>query len=99
MNCPYCSKRIVDMKFYITKYALSQGIKEVEGEVHPTIGNGQMLTREKAIGAWVTETYHGEGKDWHRTHAAAVAKAEAMRLAKISALNRQIAKLQQLKFV
>lgn len=39
-----------------------------------------------------------EGRQWHRTREAAVARALEMREAKIASLERQIAKLRKMEF-
>lgn len=77
------------MKVYITKYALTQGIFEVEGEVHPTIGNGRMFCQANQGGI-----YHKP--DWHTTREEAVARAEEMRVKKISSLYKSLAKMETL---
>ena len=79
------------MKAWITKYALTEGIFEAEGEI-----NYGTMFRYKNNG-WNVSA-HGEGKDWHLTKEAAVARAEAMRLAKIKSLEKSIKKMQSLKF-
>ena len=77
------------MKVWITKYVLTKGIYEVEVRMNPTIGDGQMVS-----GPGVFESYHGEGRDWHRTREAAVKHANVMRVAKIRSLQKSIAKFQ-----
>ena len=42
--------------------------------------------------------FHGEGKEWHRTKEAAIAKAEEMRQKKIAGLKKQIERLEKLEF-
>ena len=79
------------MKAYITKYALTSGIKEVEAEWSESIPS--MVT----WGGWFNSA-HGEGRQWHRTKEAAVAQAEKMRLAKIVSLKKSIKKLESLNF-
>lgn len=79
------------MKVWITKYALTSGIIQTEGEV----------TNSGAL--YVLHTghltfYHGEGKEWHRTKEAAVSKAEEMRQKKIESLKKQIRKLEGMTF-
>lgn len=77
------------MKFWITKYALTKGVYSIDGEVHPTIGKGQLL-----VGLHHCGVFHGEGREWHRTREAAVVRANQMRLAKIKSLQKQLAGLQ-----
>ena len=80
-----------DEKFiaWITRHALSVGIKEelvTQSDSFPTL----VVTYPNR------EYYHGG--HWHRTREAAVAKAEKMRVAKIASLEKQIAKLEKLRF-
>ena len=77
------------VKAWVTKYALTEGIVAVDGEVCHNISSG-MLT----YGNYGT----AHGKDWHRTPEAAIAKAEEMRKAKIASLKKSIAKMESLKF-
>lgn len=78
------------MKVWITKSAFTKGIYEREVKTHLDIGGGGMVS-----GPGVFETYHGEGREWHRTREAAVARANVMRLAKIKTLQKQLTKLQE----
>lgn len=79
------------MKLFLTKHCLSNGIEEVDGEI------------SKVVPSLITwgdnwESANGEGKNWHRDMDSAVKRAELVRLKKITSLNKQIKKLQQLKF-
>jgi hypothetical protein len=86
------------MKVFVTKYALTQGILEVEVEGEPTHGD-MVATVPPPDAAWGTKDYfHGEGKDWHRTLGAAQQRAEKMRVAKIASLKKSISKFEKLKF-
>ena len=77
------------MKIYVTKYALTAGIKEHDAEI-----DGAMATVR--VPGWVASHYHGN--DWHMTANAASIRAEEMRVAKINSLRKQIAKLEAVKF-
>ena len=77
------------IKVWISKCALSRGIHEIE-TTEPR--NNLEIVRD----GW--DYCHGDGREWHRTRAGAIAKAEEMRLAKIASLKKQIAKLEKLKF-
>lgn len=77
------------MKVYITKYALSTGIY---------LDNLEQSTNFPNIVTRGLQAFHGEGRDWHRTEAAAIARADEMRREKIAALKRQIAKLEAAAF-
>jgi hypothetical protein len=83
------------MKVFVTKYALTQGILEVEVEGEPTVGD--MVVSIPKPGNY-RDCFHGEGKDWHRTLDAARERAEKMRLAKVASLKKSIAKFERLKF-
>lgn len=74
------------MKVWITKYALTKGIYEREVE--------QTHIASMVSGPGTFEIYHGEGKNWHRTRGGAIIHANAIRLAKIKTLHKQLAKLQ-----
>ena len=76
---------------YISKYALSGGIKEVA--VEDCFRSAPNMVCE-VQNRW--QTYHGD--DWHRTRAAAEAKAEDMRVKKIASLKKQITKLEAMRF-
>lgn len=74
---------------YITKYALTQGIyaKPVRD-----CGDGMVAT---TLDGYVGYFHKGE---WHRSQAAAIARAEDMRVAAVKAAEKKIAKLKALKF-
>ena len=75
------------MRIWITKYALTDGILEQEGEKldDSTVRVGLLYL-------------HREGVDWHTSRESAIARAEVMRKKKIESLRKQIAKLEVLKF-
>lgn len=78
---------------YVTKYALSSGIKKVQLE---TCHVESMVSEVAKLPGMLSQNYHGD--DWHRTFAQAKAKAEEMRRRKIASLQKQIAKLEKLEF-
>ena len=82
------------MKVYVTVYALTTGIEELDVE------GTQTSTRvQHGDPASISCRYFfGEGKDWHRDRPSAVARAEQMRLAKIASLRKKIAKLEVMSF-
>lgn len=82
------------MRAWITKYALTQGIFTVEAE--DNIREEILVVRHLG---YIPDCYHGEGREWHRTPESAMARAEQMRKAKIASLEKQIKKLQTMKFV
>ena len=77
------------VKAWVTKYALSAGIKFVNGNVNHEISSSML-----SYGSYGA----AHGKDWHRTPEAALARAEEMRAAKIASLQRQIVKLEKMTF-
>lgn len=79
------------MRVWITKYALSTGIFEMDVESQSEDG--------KAVygKAW-NQCFHGQGVEWCKTKAAAIARAEEMRNKKITSLKKQIDKLENMKF-
>lgn len=79
------------MRVWITKYALTTGIYEIEAEITE---NGSAFDMHASLPTF----YNKEGKDWHRTKEDAIQKAEAMRQKKIVSLKKQIEKLEKLKF-
>jgi hypothetical protein len=78
------------MKVWITKYALSTGIREAE--VEESVSSLRMVVGKAG------EFYHGEGKEWHRTEEAARVRANEMVQAKIASLKKQLVKLEAMKF-
>jgi len=80
------------MKVFVTKYALTRGILEMDVEDCKTSSGMVRTLKDFPI------YFHGEGKDWHRTHDAARAKAEDMRVKKIASLHKQIKKFEKMEF-
>lgn len=76
------------MKIWNSKYALTEGLIEQEGE---EVGNSMVK-----VGS--LQYLHGEGKEWHRTRESAAARAEVMRKAKIASVQKQLARLEALRF-
>lgn len=74
--------------YYITKYALTEGILKVQGEI-----SGDLLSWRRP-GAHRDEYAHGDGKNWHRTEEGARKKAEEMRKRRVGALLKGAAKLE-----
>lgn len=87
------------MKAWITKYALTDGICEVEGEIYDYphhIGRYFKVTGGYRVDDnWQVYFYYDS---WHETKASAIEKAESMRTKKIESLKKQIAKLEKLRF-
>lgn len=88
------------MMYFITKYALTEGIRTVDATLIEHCDNESMIGQVQAGGhsGSLRQYFHGEGKEWHRTRSDAVKRAEEMRAAKIKSLEKSLAKLQKLKF-
>lgn len=84
------------MKMYISKYALSGGIKEVWGN-ESDVSNKKYISVTETPLSYFTQQYV-VGKDIHHTRAEAVAAAETLRAKKIAAIKRQLAKLEKMEF-
>ena len=80
------------MKIWITRYALTSGIEEVEAELSH---NDTMATYGKGNGAY---TQYDHNNDFHKTKEAAILWAEKMRIDKIASLQKSIEKMQKLRF-
>ena len=72
--------------FYVTKHALTSGILRVEAN--------EPERNSIYWGGSFWNSAHGEGRDWHRTEAAALARAEEMKTKRIASLKKQIEKLE-----
>lgn len=81
------SKAVVG-KVFVTKYALTEGIIELEVEFRPEFP--QMVV---SVGNH-HRCFHGEGKEWHRDRTQAVLRAEEMRKAKLVSIAKQAKRLQ-----
>lgn len=82
----------VMMKVWITKYALTQGIIELEIENESDDPNVIYFKGSHGF----SSSYRG--KDWHKTKEDAIKRAEEMAQKKIESLQRQIIKICDLKF-
>ena len=81
------------MRCFVTKYALTRGILQVEVELCLDVDpDGGMVADHSEYHT----CYHKP--DWHRTRVSAVARAEQMRLAKLASLRKQITKLEAMSF-
>jgi hypothetical protein len=79
------------MKAYIIKYALTDGICEVEAEDK---GNGMIKVRGKE--SYNDALYHGKNREWCDNEEDAIKYSEELRAKKIKALERQLAKVRSL---
>jgi hypothetical protein len=83
------------MKVWITKYALTSGIIVADGEL---CEGSRMIRVQRHENNYSYAHYvHGEGKNWHRSEAEALKRAEVMRHEKIAALKKQLTHLESLK--
>jgi hypothetical protein len=80
------------MKVWVTKYALTKGIQEVE--VDRREDSQYCYSKDQ----WRVQ-YVGLGKEWHLTRDSAVTRANEMRRAKLSSLRKSFAKFEKLNFV
>lgn len=80
------------MKVWITKFALTQGILELEADRSESFPN-IVSTREK-----FKRNFHGQGNDWHLSEKDAKLRAEEMRQKKIKGLQKSLAKFEKMRF-
>lgn len=79
------------MKVWITKYALSTGIFEMDVEMQSEDG-------KTVYGKSWEQIFRGQGVEWCKTKAEAIARGEEMKKKKIDSLKKQIEKLEKMKF-
>jgi hypothetical protein len=89
-------------KVWITKYALTQGVFTAENVelCLDTVPDGSMIsfkTQNDPSGFGYVQMYHKP--DWHESREAAKARAEAMRMAKIKTLRKQLDKISTMAIV
>jgi hypothetical protein len=78
------------MKVFITKYALTQGITELDAE---EVGNGMIRTNGQ-----FAAYFHGLGREWHTDRQSAISAARHMQALKIISLEKQIDKIRRMEF-
>ena len=78
------------MKVWISKYALTKGIFEMDVRISED--------GKSAYGQLFNECYHKKGIEWHEAREDAVRRAEEMRENKIRNLEKQIQKLKDMTF-
>ena len=81
------------MKVYISKYALTSGVLEIDAEICTYVSDDMIedVNRKHTY-------YHGKGKNWHLTKEAAIKVANKMKEKKITSLKKQIDSLNALTF-
>ena len=80
------------MRVWITKYALTKGIIEVDAKLTSSDSVSIVELNTDLNMHWF---YKG---DWYSDKESAIKKAEEMRQKKIASLKKQIEKLEQMKF-
>jgi hypothetical protein len=88
-------KKGSEMKFFVTKYALTDGIIECEGEICSDVSEKMIAVKNKHH---FPDKTHYHKPYWHVTRSGAAAHAEELRVKKIASLRKQIAKLEKLTF-
>lgn len=83
------------MRLWITKYALSAGIIEVDAEIRESLGGKPYMSALLPTASYSQGFYGG---DFQLTAEAAKSDSERRRAEKIASLKKQIAKLEKLKF-
>lgn len=79
-------------KVYVTKYALTTGIRIVETDSDL---KKQMIAFKDGSSGYTSYVF---GNDWHTTPEEAVACAEKMRLKKIASLEKSLTRIRALTF-
>lgn len=78
------------MKAWITKYALTDGIEEMDGEINHIMGSEYFYVKGYRDGF--------TKKEYFPNKIDAICNAEERRIKKIKSLEKQIKKLQDMKF-
>lgn len=82
------------MKIWGTKHCITSGVTEHDAiRLDRLTFQIQRTFRDSTYPSRVTE-----GKDWHRSKEAAVARADEVRTSRIASLRKQIAKLEKVDF-
>lgn len=81
------------MKAYVTKHALTEGIREVDNA--ETFASGTAIQYTYGKGSFPCFAH---GKDWHKTREEAVAQARVMQERKLASLRKQISRIEKLRF-
>lgn len=76
---------------YVTKHALTGGIQACRLR---DLGDGLA----EIVGVRYRDLYHGEGREWHRTYASALSRAENMRQSRIKSLRKSLATMEAMTF-
>jgi hypothetical protein len=82
---------------YITKYCLSSSILKIDAEIKESKGTKKEISAYGKIQGGYTTGFYND--DFHLTEEEAFKDAESRRIKKIESLKKQIAKLENKKFV
>lgn len=85
------------MKVWSTKYALTQGIVELEGTACGEVGKPSTMIYIPAA-SLSSFPWYLHKPFWHETREAAVAHAEKLRANKLKALAKQVKKIEDMVF-
>lgn len=80
------------MKAFVTKYALTKGIIEFEGEIK---SDGKIFSGKRPNGKHY-EYFHG--KDFHLDIESAIKDCERRKVQKLESIKKQIVKIEKIKF-
>lgn len=82
------------MKVWITQYALTDGIQEMEAEVCEAISKDMIAVRKEGS----INAMHFHKPYWHESKEEAIVKANEIKEKKIKSLRKSIEKLEKLEF-
>jgi len=91
LSCVQMNRKAAQMKVWITKYALTSGIVEMEAE---RCGSTEKMIAVK--GESYPQYFHGQ--DWHENKESALLRAEVMRQKKIASLKKSMKAMEALRF-
>jgi hypothetical protein len=82
-------------KIWVTRYALTRGLYEIEAEIEE---GGFACEIRDGRPMFSGFGFTGHHPDWHYTREHAIARAEQLRMVKIASLQKQIKKLEKMRF-
>lgn len=82
------------MAAFITKHALTRGILRAEDKDCKRVGHDRLEVNVSGV----RMLFHGLGKEWHLSMAAATECAERMRSKECGTLGRKLSQLHELSF-
>jgi hypothetical protein len=81
------------MTAFITRYALSRGIFEIEAKI---TDHDRRIINQTVDGKGINSYYHA--REWWTTKGEAIKQAQRMRDKKVKSLSKQIEKLKEMEF-